>query len=72
MRRDIFQAMADPTRRVIISLIARQARTPNAMAENFNTSRKAVSKHLPILPACELVRQDYQGRKIYYFLEIEK
>ena len=72
MRRDIFQAMADPTRRVIIGLIAWQTITPNAMAGNFNTSRQAVSKHLLILTECELVRQDYQGRKIYYFLEIEK
>jgi DNA-binding transcriptional ArsR family regulator len=72
MRRDIFQAIADPTRRAIITLIALQAMTPNAIAENFNTTRQAVSKHLRILTECELVKQDQQGREIYYSLEIEK
>ena len=72
MRRDIFQAVADPTRRAIIILIALQAMTPNAIAENFNTTRQAVSKHLRILTECELVKQEQQGREIYYSLEIEK
>jgi DNA-binding transcriptional ArsR family regulator len=72
MRRDIFQAIADPTRRAIIALIALQAMTPNAIAENFNTTRQAVSKHLRILTECDLVKQAYQGREIYYSLEIEK
>jgi len=72
MRRDIFQAIADPTRRAIIALIALQAMTPNAIAENFNTTRQAVSKHLRILTECELVKQETQGREIYYSLEIEK
>jgi len=72
MRRDIFQAIADPTRRAIIALIALQAMTPNAIAENFNTTRQAVSKHLRILTECELVTQEYQGREIYYSLEINK
>jgi len=72
MRRDIFQAIADPTRRAIIALIAMQAMTPNAIAENFNTTRQAVSKHLRILSECELVKQEYQGREIYYTLEIDK
>jgi DNA-binding transcriptional ArsR family regulator len=72
MRRDIFQAIADPTRRAIIALIALQAMTPNAIAENFNTTRQAVSKHLRILIECELVKQEYQGREIYYSLEIDK
>ncbi|UKT64487.1 ArsR/SmtB family transcription factor [Pedobacter mucosus] len=72
MRRDIFQAIADPTRRAIIALIALQAMTPNAIAENFNTTRQAVSKHLRILTECELVKQEYQGREIYYTLEIAK
>jgi DNA-binding transcriptional ArsR family regulator len=72
MRRDIFQAIADPTRRAIIALIALQAMTPNAIAENFHTTRQAVSKHLRILAECELVKQEYQGREIYYTLEIEK
>lgn len=72
MRRDIFQAIADPTRRAIITLIALQAMTPNAIAENFNTTRQAVSKHLRILTECELVKQEQKGREIYYSLEIEK
>ena len=72
MRRDIFQAIADPTRRAILALIALQAMTPNAIAENFNTTRQAVSKHLRILTECELVKQESQGREIYYSLEIEK
>jgi len=72
MRRDIFQAIADPTRRAIIALIAIQAMTPNAIAENFNTTRQAISKHLRILTECELVKQEQQGREIYYSLEIEK
>ncbi len=72
MRRDIFQAIADPTRRSIITLIALQAMTPNAIAENFNTTRQAVSKHLKILTECQLVKQEQQGREIYYSLEIEK
>ncbi len=72
MRRDIFQAIADPTRRAIISLIALQAMTPNAIAENFNTTRQAISKHLRILAECELVKQEHLGREIYYSLEIEK
>ncbi len=72
MRRDIFQAIADPTRRAIIALIALQAMTPNAIAENFNTTRQAVSKHLRILTECALVKQEYQGREIYYSLEIDK
>lgn len=72
MRRDIFQAIADPTRRAIIALIALKAMTPNAIAENFNTTRQAVSKHLKILVECELVTQNQQGRENYYSLEIEK
>ena len=72
IRRDIFQAIADPTRREIIALIALQALTPNAIAENFHTSRQAVSKHLRVLTECELVKQEQQGREIYYSLQIEK
>jgi DNA-binding transcriptional ArsR family regulator len=71
-RRDIFQAIADPTRRAIIALIALQAMTPNAIADNFHTTRQSVSKHLRILTECELVRQEQHGREIYYSLEIEK
>ena len=72
MRRDIFQAIADPKRRAIIALIALQAMTPNAIADNFNTSRQSISKHLRILTECELVKQEQQGREIYYSLEIDK
>lgn len=72
MRRDVFQAIADPTRRAIITLIAYQAMTPNALAEHFDTTRQAVSKHLKILTECELVKQNQHGREIYYQLEIEK
>jgi DNA-binding transcriptional ArsR family regulator len=71
-RRDIFQAIADPTRRAIIALIAVQAMTPNDLAEHFHTSRQAVSKHIKILTECELVKQEQQGREIYYSLEIQK
>ena len=72
MRRDIFQAIADPTRRAIILLIASQAMTPNAIAEHFDTTRQAVSKHLRILTECQLVKQEHQGREIYYQLEETK
>lgn len=71
-RRDVFQAIADPTRRAILLLIAAQAMTPNAIAEEFHTSRQAVSKHIQILTECELVKQEQQGREIYYSLEIAK
>jgi DNA-binding transcriptional ArsR family regulator len=72
LRRDIFQAIADPTRRAIIALIALQAMTPNAIADNFNTTRQSVSKHLRILTECELVKPEQKGREIYYSLEIQK
>lgn len=72
MRRDIFQAIADPTRRAILVLIAAQAMTPNALAEHFDTTRQAVSKHLKILLECDLIRQEQKGREIYYQLEIDK
>ena len=72
IRRDVFQAIADPTRRAIIGLIAIQAMTPNALAEYFHTSRQAVSKHIQILTECELVQQVSSGREIYYQLEINK
>lgn len=72
MRRDVFQAIADPTRRAIITLLALQAMTPNAMALHFDTTRQAISKHLKILSECELVKPKHQGREIYYELEIQK
>ena len=72
MRRDVFQAIADPTRRAIITLIALQAMTPNALAEHFDTTRQAISKHLKILIECELITPEQQGREIHYKLEIDK
>jgi len=66
IRRDVFQAIADPTRRAILLLIATQAMTPNTLAEHFNFSRQAVSKHIKILTECQLLRQEPQGREIYY------
>ena len=72
MRRDIFQAIADPTRRAIITLIALQAMTPNALAEHFDMTRQAVSKHIRILTECQLVNQEQAGREIYYKLDASK
>jgi DNA-binding transcriptional ArsR family regulator len=72
MRRDVFQAIADPTRRAILMLIALQAMTPNAIAAHFDTTRQAVSKHLKVLTECELVKPNHQGREIYYQIEFEK
>ena len=71
-RRDIFQAIADPTRRAIILLLAAQAMTPNALAEEFHTSRQAVSKHIQILTECQLVKQQHKGREIYYLINANK
>lgn len=71
-RRDVFQAIADPTRRAILVLIASQAMTPNALAEHFDSSRQAVSKHIQILTECELVKQEQKGREIYYHINAKK
>src|ERR1043165_8154507 len=71
-RRDAFQGIADPTRRGILLLIAAQAMTPNALAEEFQTSRQAVSKHIQILTECELVKQEQKGREIYYHINANK
>lgn len=72
MKRDIFQAIADPTRRAILVLIASHSLTPNALAEQFEATRQAVSKHIKILNECELLEQKKIGREIYYQLRIEK
>ena len=72
MRRDVFQAIADPTRRDILSLIASKAMTPNALAEHFDSSRQAVSKHIKILTECKLVKQEQTGREIYYHFNVQK
>ncbi|HEX5024479.1 MAG TPA: metalloregulator ArsR/SmtB family transcription factor [Agriterribacter sp.] len=66
MKRDVFQAIADPTRRAILLLIATQTMTPNALAEHFDSTRQAVSKHIKILHECKLVKQEKVGREIYY------
>lgn len=65
-RRDVYQAIADPTRRAILSLLVVQSMTPNAIAENFESSRQAVSKHIKILSDCHLLKQKQKGREIYY------
>lgn len=72
MRRDIFQAIADPTRRAILGLLALQAMTPNALAEHFDSTRQAVSKHIKILAECQLVEQRQTGREIHYHFNPEK
>lgn len=72
MRRDIYQAIADPTRRAILMLLTVGALTPNAIAEHFDSSRQAVSKHIQILAECGAVDQDQRGREIYYQLNIDK
>ena len=72
MKQDLFQAIADPTRRAILALIAVQALTPNAMAEKFDMSRQAVSKHIKVLQECELIKPEYAGREIYYHFNPKK
>lgn len=72
IRRDVFQAIADPTRRAILSLIALQAMTPGAIAEKFDSSRQTISKHIQILNECELLNQTQTGREIYYHLNPKK
>jgi DNA-binding transcriptional ArsR family regulator len=72
MRRDIFQAIADPTRRAILALLALQAMTPNAIADHFDSTRQAVSKHIKILTECEVVKQQQTGREIYYHFNPKK
>ncbi|CAM3655084.1 ArsR/SmtB family transcription factor [Sphingobacterium prati] len=71
-RRDVFQAIADPTRRAILTLIALQSLTPNAIADQFDSSRQAISKHIQILAECQLVSQQTIGREIYYQLNPTK
>jgi len=72
MRRDIFQAIADPTRRAILILIAMQAMTPNAIAAHFDITRQSISRHLRILSDCDLLAQKQEGREIFYELKIDK
>ena len=72
LRRDVFQAIADPTRRAIILLVATQSLTAGAIASNFDTARPTVSKHLQILTECELLEREQNGREIYYHLNPQK
>lgn len=72
LRRDIFQAIADPTRRAILLLVSTQAMTAGAIAANFHTARPTVSKHLQILTECQLLQQEQNGREIYYHLNPQK
>ena len=72
MRRDVFQAIADPTRRDILMLIVSKAMTPNALAEHFDSSRQVVSKYIKILTECKLVKQEQTGREIYYHFNPQK
>jgi DNA-binding transcriptional ArsR family regulator len=72
IRRDVFQAIADPTRRMILSVIAFQAMTPGAIASNFDSTRQTISKHIQILTECELLQQRQKGREIYYHLNPQK
>lgn len=72
LRRDVFQAIADPTRRAILLLVASQSMTAGAIATNFDTARPTVSKHLQILTECELLKQEQNGREMHYFLNAKK
>ncbi|GGB12759.1 ArsR/SmtB family transcription factor [Puia dinghuensis] len=71
LRRDVFQAIADPTRRAILLLLATQSLTAGAIASNFDTARPTVSKHLQILTECELLEQEQNGREIYYHINAQ-
>ena len=72
LRRDVFQAIADPTRRAILLLVTGQSMTAGAIASNFHTARPTVSKHLQILTECELLKQEQNGREIHYHLNPKK
>jgi DNA-binding transcriptional ArsR family regulator len=72
LRRDVFQAIADPTRRAILLLVASQSMTAGVIAANFDTARPTVSKHLQILTECELLKQEQNGREIYYHINAKK
>jgi DNA-binding transcriptional ArsR family regulator len=72
MRRDVFQAIADPTRRDIISLVARNSMTQNDVVASFDVSRQAISKHIKILMECGILMIDQQGRERYYSLQPKK
>jgi DNA-binding transcriptional ArsR family regulator len=71
-RRDVFQAIADPTRRAILALLAVQALTPGAIADKFRSSRQTISRHIQILAECELLRSEQNGREIFYHINAKK
>jgi DNA-binding transcriptional ArsR family regulator len=71
-RRNVFQAIADPTRRAILTLLAVQALTPGAIADNFKSSRQTISKHIQILAECDLLQAEQNGREIYYHINAEQ
>jgi DNA-binding transcriptional ArsR family regulator len=71
-RRDVFHAIGDPTRRAILTLLTLQVLTPNAIAEHFDSSRQAVSRHIQVLTECELLKQETYGREIHYHLNLNK
>lgn len=72
LRRDPFQAIADPTRRAILVLLAAQTMTAGAIADNFKVARPTISKHMQVLNECELITSNQKGREIYYELKIDK
>jgi DNA-binding transcriptional ArsR family regulator len=72
LRRDVFQAIADPTRRAILLLVASQSMTAGAIAANFDSARPTVSKHLQILTECELLKQEQSGREVHYYFNAKK
>ncbi len=72
LRRDPFQAIADPTRRAILVLLASQTMTAGAIANKFDVARPTISKHIQVLNECELINSNQQGREIYYELKVEK
>ena len=71
-RRDVFQAIADPTRRAILTLLAVRALTPGAIADNFKSARQTISRHIQILSECELLKAEQNGREIYYYINANK
>jgi len=68
----VFQAIADPTRRAILTLLAIQALTPGAIADHFQSARQTISKHIQILTECELLKAEQNGREIYYHLNAKQ
>lgn len=72
LRRDIFQAIADPTRRTILVMLATQTMTAGAIANHFDVARPTISKHIQILNECDLIEANQQGREIHYQIKIDK